>query len=232
MFICIFGFSNNKPLFVISIFKRERKHSRRHYKKFKNLRQITGKRHVHFPSITLLAPTVSDIKKKLNFFFFKWFPVRQVSWWSSCFSNWILFFLFRDFGKTFAVGLNISKVFNRVWHKSVISKQPSYGLYPSLYTFISSFLSDHYIAAVVDGHCSSPKTINSGIPQDSVLSPTLFLLFINDRASVVQLLASLITNQLAWVRSRTKAGGTQLTQLFILPNGLVDKWVPRVRWGR
>ena len=23
-----------------------------------------------------------------------------------------------------------------------------------------------------------------------------------------------------------KAGGTQLTQLFILPNGLVDKWVP------
>ncbi len=28
-------------------------------------------------------------------------------------------------------------------------------------------------AAVVDGHCSSPKSINSGVPQSSVLSPTL-----------------------------------------------------------
>ena len=60
------------------------------------------------------------------------------------------------------------------------SKLPSYGFYPSLCTFIYSFLSDWSIAAVVDSHCTSPKPINSCVPQGSVLSPTLFLLFIND----------------------------------------------------
>ena len=78
------------------------------------------------------------------------------------------------------MALDISKAFDRVWHKALISKLPSYGFYPSLCNFISNFLSDRSIAAVVDGHCSSPKSINSGVPQGFVLSPILFLLFIND----------------------------------------------------
>ncbi len=84
------------------------------------------------------------------------------------------------FGETFSVALDISKAFDRVWHKSLLSKQPSFGFYPSLCSFISSFLSGRYISAVVDGNFSSPKPINSGVPQGSVRSPTLFLLFINN----------------------------------------------------
>ena len=56
---------------------------------------------------------------------------------------------FRDFGETFAVGFDTSKAFDRVWHKSLISKLPFYGFYPSLCTFISSFLSDRSIIASV-----------------------------------------------------------------------------------
>ena len=97
---------------------------------------------------------------------------------------------FRDFGETFTVGLNISKAFDRVWHKSLISKLPSYGFYLSLCNFISSFLSDHSVAAVVDGHCSSSKTIKSVVPQGSVLSPTLFLLFINDLLNLTHALST------------------------------------------
>ncbi len=94
--------------------------------------------------------------------------------WSSSLSH---------FSKTFAVALDILKAFDRVWHKALLSKLLSYGFYPSLCSFISSFLPDHSLSAVVDGYCSSPKPINSGVPQGSFLSPTLCLLFINDLSS-------------------------------------------------
>ncbi len=87
------------------------------------------------------------------------------------------------FGDAFAVALDISKAFDRVWHKALLSNLPSYGLYLVLCSLLSSFLSGRSIAAVVDGHCSTSKPINSGVPQGSVLSPTL-LLFINDLLSL------------------------------------------------
>ncbi len=78
------------------------------------------------------------------------------------------------FGETFAVSLDMSKAFGRFWQKSLLFKLPSFGFYPSLCTIISSFLSGRSISAIVDGHSSTSKPINSDVPQGSVLSPTLY----------------------------------------------------------
>ncbi len=89
------------------------------------------------------------------------------------------------FSGTFAITLDISKAFHRVYYNALLSKLPSYGFYPAVCYFLFSFLSGSSIAAVVDSHCSTPKPINSGVPQCSVLSSTPFLLFLNDLLSLI-----------------------------------------------
>ncbi|CAG5057889.1 unnamed protein product [Parnassius apollo] len=83
-------------------------------------------------------------------------------------------------GEALAVSLDIAKAFDWVWHKALLSKLPSYGLPEKLCDWITNFLADRSIKVVVDGASSDCKPINAGVPQGCVLSPTLFLLHIND----------------------------------------------------
>ncbi len=98
-------------------------------------------------------------------------PAFLTDSWSSSLSH---------FGETFGIALDISKAFDRVWHKALLSKLPSYGFYLALCSFLSSFLSGRSIAAVVYDHCSTLTAINSGVSQGFVLTPIFFLLFINE----------------------------------------------------
>ena len=85
-----------------------------------------------------------------------------------------------SYGESRVVSLDISKVFDRVWYKGLLAKLPMFGLHPTLIMRIASFLSGRSIAIRVDGFLSRPHSINSGVPQGSVISPVLFILFIND----------------------------------------------------
>ena len=82
--------------------------------------------------------------------------------------------------ETLAVALDISKAFDMVWHKNLLAKLISVGLEPKLCKLFESFLSDRSIKVVVDGIASSSFHTNAGVPQGSVISPTFFLIYIND----------------------------------------------------
>ena len=49
-----------------------------------------------------------------------------------------------------------------------------------IFGLISSFLSNRRLRVVLDGKSSQEYPINAGVPQGSILGPTIFLLYIND----------------------------------------------------
>ena len=87
---------------------------------------------------------------------------------------------FNRSGATRAVALDISKAFDRVWHAGLLHKLKSYVISGQIFGLIFSFLSNRRLQVILDGKSSQGHPVNAGLPQEYILGPTLFLLYIND----------------------------------------------------
>ena len=78
--------------------------------------------------------------------------------------------------------LDFSKAYDTVWRQKLMMTLLKKGVSEKLVRWIFKFLENHQAKVLLNGEESRSRKLHQGLPQGSVLSPLLFLFYINDLA--------------------------------------------------
>ena len=76
--------------------------------------------------------------------------------------------------------LDLSKAFDTLDHNILLKKLQFYGIQGTCLEWFRSYLSNRTQFVEIDGIQSVSQTINTGVPQGSILGPLLFIIYMND----------------------------------------------------
>ena len=82
--------------------------------------------------------------------------------------------------QTLSVWIDLQKAFDTVWTDGLLLRLRRCNISGNLFKWIKSFTHNRRARVVIDNNSNKKILLRHGVPQGGVLSPTLFIVFMND----------------------------------------------------